>query len=474
MMRLFVLTILAGAFAPATTGLADEDKPPLIRLAPQASAQPSTPLHYRLLPDPAELTAGNAAPLWYQVALRQRAVPHKITEEEYKWAESASPLQKLPRSAVRSLLIPYGGAFRLARLASLRTSCDWEHPPLTWQNLGVVDTSHVQSFREIALLLNIQCRLQLSERRFDDAADTLRTGFSLARHLGKGNTLIECLVGLSTAESMLSRIEEWMQIPGSPNLYWPLSALPNPLVEIQTAFEQELNIVYRSFPELRQLRNNQLSPREVDAALLGVYRFMNLVGDPPKGKDRPISQKLTMAMMTAKMYSEARQRLLDRGWPVKNVDAMRMKQVTMIVELEAADRLREDVQKCLSLPSWHALPELSRVEREARATPESRQNVFTLGMAAYSTILAARIRVERHIAALRCGEALRLYAAEHEGKPPAKWSDITSVPLPIDPSTGKGFDTFYDFKQGRALLNVPEMRGRGIGSSGQFEWRVNP
>ena len=39
---------------------------------------------------------------------------------------------------------------------------------------------------------------------------------------------------------------------------------------------------------------------------------------------------------------------------------------------------------------------------------------------------------------MRHVEALRLYAAEHDGKLPAKLSDI-SVPLPIDPVTGKPF-----------------------------------
>ena len=47
-------------------------------------------------------------------------------------------------------------------------------------------------------------------------------------------------------------------------------------------------------------------------------------------------------------------------------------------------------------------------------------------------------RLEQQIALLRHIEALRLYAAEHDGKLPAKLSDI-SVPLPIDPVTGKLF-----------------------------------
>jgi hypothetical protein len=95
-------------------------------------------------------------------------------------------------------------------------------------------------------------------------------------------------------------------------------------------------------------------------------------------------------------------------------------------------------------------------------------------MAAFSKVFAAKVRLERDIAALRCGEALRLYAAEHDGNPPAKWSDIASVPLPVDAATGKGFDVYYEVKEGRAALNVPGFPGQGTRTGKRFEWRANP
>ena len=42
------------------------------------------------------------------------------------------------------------------------------------------------------------------------------------------------------------------------------------------------------------------------------------------------------------------------------------------------------------------------------------------------------------IALLCCVEALRMYAAEHDGKLPARLDDIP-LPLPVDPATGKPF-----------------------------------
>ena len=50
----------------------------------------------------------------------------------------------------------------------------------------------------------------------------------------------------------------------------------------------------------------------------------------------------------------------------------------------------------------------------------------------------AQARLDQRIALLRHVEALRLYAAEHDGALPANLSEI-SVPLPDDPFTGKPF-----------------------------------
>ena len=50
----------------------------------------------------------------------------------------------------------------------------------------------------------------------------------------------------------------------------------------------------------------------------------------------------------------------------------------------------------------------------------------------------AQARLDQRIALLRHVEALRLYAAEHDGALPAKLSDV-AVPLPDDPFTGKPF-----------------------------------
>ena len=49
-------------------------------------------------------------------------------------------------------------------------------------------------------------------------------------------------------------------------------------------------------------------------------------------------------------------------------------------------------------------------------------------------------RVDRHLAALRTIEAIRDYAASHHGKLPTALTDVTALPIPVDPVTGRSFD----------------------------------
>jgi hypothetical protein len=107
---------------------------------------------------------------------------------------------------------------------------------------------------------------------------------------------------------------------------------------------------------------------------------------------------------------------------------------------------------------------------------QSSDNVFlTLLGPAVAKTWSATMRMERQLAGLRCAEALRLHAAAHEGKPPAKWSDITAVPSPIDPLSGKGFDEFYQkARDGSAVLEAPVPPGQPVFLGRRYELVPRP
>ncbi len=66
-------------------------------------------------------------------------------------------------------------------------------------------------------------------------------------------------------------------------------------------------------------------------------------------------------------------------------------------------------------------------------------------------------RLDRHVTALQCIEALRLYAATHDGKFPDKLSNVTEVPVPDDPVSRKPF--VYQRTGAKAVLEAPAPEG---------------
>jgi hypothetical protein len=66
-------------------------------------------------------------------------------------------------------------------------------------------------------------------------------------------------------------------------------------------------------------------------------------------------------------------------------------------------------------------------------------------------------RLDRHVAALQCVEALRLYAGAHKDKFPNTLTEITKIPIPNDPVTQKPF--VYSRTGSKAVVEAPAPKG---------------
>jgi tetratricopeptide (TPR) repeat protein len=384
-------------------------------------------------------------------------VRYKWTQKEWDWTTTSLTADTQSRKDARAVLEKHEAALRLADQAARCDHCDWGWPPLTIQSIqSDLPLNEIQINREIANLLSLRCRLELSEKQFDKAIRTLQTGFSLARDIADGHMLIQDLVGMAVASVMLGRIEDWQQIPGSPNLYWALTSLPNPLINVRATIRYELNTIYRSFPPLRELRKPQ-NAEQVRALLDRVFDSL-----APFEKDEPPAwaRKVGTAALTIRYYADAKKALLAAGRSEKEVEAMPALQVVAIFLMDNYDQVRDDILKWLSVPAWQGMGPLNQLEKKLRSEPISAYNpMISLLLPAIYKVYSASVRVDRNVATLRVAEALRWHAAQNGGKPPEKWEAITAVPLPIDPLTGKGFDSFYSIKDGKASLQVPPMPG---------------
>ena len=78
----------------------------------------------------------------------------------------------------------------------------------------------------------------------------------MARHAGEAPTLINALVGMAICGIMNNELMQFIQQPGAPNMYWPLTDLPQPLIDPRKGYHGERLSVMGLFPGLREMAAN--------------------------------------------------------------------------------------------------------------------------------------------------------------------------------------------------------------------------
>ncbi len=457
--------VLLSCLVLAANGRGQTPSVTVVRLAPQASKGPTRALQYALLPEPADQVPGNAAPLWLSAGLAARVVQTRMGETQWKWlAPEQTPLKTFPRQEARDFLKNYERALRLAAAAAQRVRCDWEFPTPTIQTLYLLPMEEIQGFRELASLLSLQARLELAEGDYAKAVAAVRIGLTLARHVGQGDTLIQSLVGIAITAIMLNWVEEMMQVPGSPNFYWPLTALPSSLIDIRDTVRTELNSYQRSFPLLFQAVRQPLPAEGVNRE---VEEFTRILGQLGEKRGQPRKQNLAVQLL--KLSAEARQKLQDQGRTKEELALMPALQVVVIYLVEEYGRFQDDYLKGLNLPSWQMWQEVQRQRRALLGKGPPDNPMIGLLLPALEKTQLAQLRLQLQIAGMRGAEALRLYAAAHQGRPPEKWADLKEVPLPINPFTGEGLDSGYRLVEGKGVLEI-KPQGPEAWWVRQYEW----
>jgi hypothetical protein len=440
------------------------------RLTIEPAPAPVPALRYRLLPELRERTPGNGAVLYYRSfspewMVHRRPEVNKLIiawlddktqppDIQLRWVLDSKQLKEVDRAARREY-------------------CEWEQTPrLREDGIGLL-LPDVQSFREFANLLNLRFRFQLDEGRIDDAVYTLQTGFSLSRDIANAPTLIQSLVGLAIAAIQLGQVEELMQASKSPNLYWALTNLPQPFISLRKAFEGERIMMDNLFPGmLDALAKGHSKPLTAEESKALADKLVPIISQ--EGKLNPADVKKQMDDAVAKQQAEAKKYLTARGWPAKEVDALPPGQAVLLYQIGEYVRLYDEMAKCQGLPYWEMRASLNRAEKVIKDYVAKQQTVggslAQLLLPAMQKVIAAQVRVDRRIAALRCVEAVRLYAAAHDGKAPAKLEDIRTVPIPLDPYTGKAFT--YKAEKNSATIEGPAPNGEPATINNRIRYEV--
>jgi hypothetical protein len=235
-------------------------------------------------------------------------------------------------------------------------------------------------------------------------------------------------MGLSVADLALDTLEEMVQQPDCPNLYWALTDLPCPLVDLRKGLQGDATLVAA---DLRHIRGDgPMTEAEMEKIVSRLSGMMNFARQ--QAGELPRNMRGALAAR-AKDLERARARLVEAGCTEDLVRRLPPTQVILLDEKREYEVRRDERLKLLTLAPW---------QMDALADGGVSGNGGDVLFADFlPDIIKARRaqgRLEQRIALLRHVEALRMYAAAHDGNLPEKLADVV-VPLPDDPFTGKQF-----------------------------------
>jgi len=417
-----------------------------VRLQLHPAPEPRFALQYLFETPYLEQESDNAA-LLYQTAVGQMMQTNTgdwaiDSDTLHQWYRD--PIESLPLEKVRPAIARFEQSFRLLQEAARRQQCTWEYP-IRKEGFAYVSPL-LNEYRTLSRLVAMKAKLEIHDGDMDTALKTLRSGISLARGVGAGPDYIQHLVGISMAAGTLRQLEGWIQRPNAPNLYWALTTLPTPLVDVRPALQMESAALLGELPELQMLEETVLSNEQALDLWKRAAVWMDYEDDGP---DRWF-EKASYLATAMEQYPQAKATLLEQGYAAEKVEAWPALYVIVLHRYQQFRAIRDMMFKWTYVPYAQAREGLKEGEH---AISRVLANPFVNALPAVYRVAFLDARLERDIAMLRCVEAIRMYAAEHEGKLPDSLAKITAVPVPLNPLYGQAFG--YKLAGGKAILESP-------------------
>jgi hypothetical protein len=458
-----VMALLALATAPAIA-LGDDDpkaeKPPApkpttvldpieLRISPRPVPIPA--LGYRLFPLESERNPGDAAPIYIRNSIGMtEAMSKEIGEKAAAWKEL--PLDEFPTAEARRFVDRWKNKLDQIAFGSRRQTCSWNYT-LNEQKEDalMILMPDAQAMRDWFRLLALKARVEIAEKKYDEAVRTIETGLAFGRHVGDGPFLISTLVGVACVNVMLAELDVLLAQPDAPNLYWALTALPRPVVNMRTAMENEQELGVWLVPEITDLDRSRTAA-EWSALLARLHtRLMHLqkTAVAVNGKVIEVGEDITLPQFRAAYLPEARAYFKERN---RSTEGMSDDQVLVLSIADRYRELRDDWYKLFYLSSPEAAPYYNEPMEPKQEFKKGPVAMFAWLLPTIVSVKIAETRPDRKVAALRIVEALRMHAAK-EGRLPESLDEIKIVPIPIDPMTGKPFA--YHREGATAVLSGP-------------------
>ena len=409
------------------------------RLIVSPAELPVPALRFRLLPPVVEQTPGNAAML-YLAAFPAGADVDFDTVEKYLKAS----FDQFPKDEAASYVARFADALRQIEVAGRRAYCHWDDP-IREEGLRMT-LKYVRNGRLLGRVLALRIRLEIHEGRYDEAVRSLQAGFALARAYSTEACFLHAMGstdGDGIEAVLYDRLREWTEARGSPNLYWALANLTRPFHDRRHLLEVEDAALYFTFPGLRQ--PEQLTARQAEQVLEQLWQLL-------EGQSDASAARKTANDYVQRMLPQAKEALTHGDHKTENAESLPAATTVLCCMVAEYRRELDEVYKWAGMPYWQSSTGVAMSIDRYRGV-KTDNPLFKLLPRINFQFLLIEIR-DREAALLQSIEALRAYAASHDGTfPPSLEALSPETPAPNDPVLGRPFE--YHLDDGTAILKAP-------------------
>lgn len=414
-----------------------------VELTISGTPEPVPPLRYRLLHNHAELKPGDAAPVYLRInaGMGPESVKEFKAPLPSEWF--SGPIDEKAHSKIRGFVNRWALSLQQIEFAAARRDCSWDYTiEEQRENVFEVLLPDAVPMKDWNRILILKARAEIYEKRYEEAANTMRTSIAFARHVAQGPFSINGLVAVTNMRGVCIILEDWISKPDSPNLYWALTALPRPILSMRNAFEQEFILPKMMIPEM-VVGSDPLTIAEWDARLARLHkRLIDMRNKPGSFWVAPeIAEKSKNSLGDYRSWILPEARKYAASHPEMKYECESQLIVTYI--WLRYQELYDDLFKAYYLP----LPVSEPFYRDAMVNLQksSKGPLWFLHsmLGNVEGMYHSEAHLEHRIALLRVIEALRLHLKTNP-KPPATLAELTVVPVPVDPWTGEAFD--YEVK----------------------------
>ncbi len=349
--------LLAVAFVSRPCRAQQATPPPetLVRLSVSPAPAPRPALRYVLLPELTELAPGNPIEGYFKCYLEQYRFTFNESRFEDRQALLAMPLEDV---SVDSRELGPRALAQIDRAARL-DKADWQVLLKLRSDGFLTLLPDVQALRSLARSLQARFRTEVANGQLDDAIRTAKTMFAMARHMGEHPCVIGDMVGIAIANLAIAPLEEMLERPGCPNLYWALTNLPDPLISMRPGMDGERMMVAMLFRDL-----DPAAPMSAEQITKFIEPFdKGMVIDSLALKEKGgIREYLAVRTRDEKKMNAARKQLVDFGVPEACVKTFPPDQVILLVEARECQARFDDLAKLCVLPAWKCEELLAKLE----------------------------------------------------------------------------------------------------------------